>query len=244
MVYDTDLLIDDNGEFIYLQGRLTKFIYSKMNNNIIGANIISIELIDKFYKTEFKSLIDNLQNEYFNLYKKKIPREQLIIFAPISKNQLLKNYENLKLGFPVKFKISKNFNKAKKTMMYRAAEVEYYTKSLKDDPPKFIKQLPGIYNGKTFIPREELSLGSIDLLNLLDTISKKSSLEEILKFNNHIKLWLKAHIQEMKRREYERECKLIEEKKRREFEESSSALLEALDNIQNVYKDCLSTEYS
>ena len=62
------LLIDDNGEFIYFIGRINKFIYSNKNNKLIGANIVSVELEDKFYKNEFKKLIESLQNEYFNIY--------------------------------------------------------------------------------------------------------------------------------------------------------------------------------
>lgn len=233
MVYDTDVLIDDNGEFIYFEGKVSKFIYSKKNNSLIGANITSIELVDKFYKTEFRNLIDSLQNEYFNLYKKKIPREYLIIFSPLSKNEALKNYENLKLGFPVRFKVLKRFDKTKKRSMFSACDTEYYKKSVKDDPPKFVKQLPGIYTGKTYISLDDLNLKSDELLKLLDNIAKRSSIDEIFNFNSHIKVWLFNHIQQVKKQEYERECKILEEKKKREYEETSNALAIALDNIKN-----------
>lgn len=239
MVYDTEFLIDDNGEFIYFIGKLNKFIYSKKNDSLIGANIASIELVDKFYKAEFKKLIDSLQNEYFSLYNKKIPREYLIVFSPVSKNPNIKNFENLNMGFPVKFKISKRFDKTKKRTMFSACDIEFYRKSIKDDPPKFIKQLPGIYTGKTYISRDDLTLNNTDLYALLDNIAQRTSLSDILKFNDHIKYWLTKHIELIKQQEYEKECKLLEEKKKREYEQSSSALLEALDNIQNVYKDCL-----
>ena len=132
---------------------------------------------------------------------KRIPREYLIIFSPVSKNPNIKNFENLKLGFPVKFKVSKRFDKTKKREVFSACDIEFYRRTIKDDPPTFNKQLPGIYTGNTYISRDDLNLNSVDLLKLLDNISNRTSLDDILKFNNHIKLWLSKHIQLIKKQE-------------------------------------------
>ena len=241
MAFQTNFMIDDNGEFIYFTGNLTKFIYSKKNNNLIGANISHIELVDKFYKNEFKEIISNLQTEYNNIYNKKIPREYLIIFAPTVHNSNIKNFENLRPNFQVKFKISTKFDKTKKRTVYNACEVEHYRKTLKDEPPKFLKQPPGIYTGKEYISTEDLNIDNPALLKLLDQISEKSSLDSILVMNNYVKKWLSSNIQRVKKREYEIECKLLEEKKKKEYEDSSAALIEALENIESIYKQCLET---
>ena len=239
MAFQTNFMIDDNGEFIYFTGNLTKFIYSKKNNNLIGANISHIELVDKFYKNEFKELIGNLQTEYNNIYNKKTPREYLIIFAPTIHNSNIKNFENLKVNFQVKFKISKRFDKTKNKICYNACEVEHYRRSLKEDPPKFIKQLPGIYTGKEYISKEDLNINNGELLKLLDQIAENSSFESILEINNHVKQWLSNKIERIKKHELEEEVKRLQRQKKEEYEQSSAVLVGAIDNIENVYRKLL-----
>ena len=62
MSFKTKPILDSNNEFIYFTGKISKHIFSKNNDNMIGVNINDLKVYDKFYKDECLQLIKKLQN--------------------------------------------------------------------------------------------------------------------------------------------------------------------------------------
>tara|TARA_B100000575_G_scaffold292744_1_gene301964 strand:+ start:97 stop:831 length:735 start_codon:yes stop_codon:yes gene_type:complete len=238
MAFDTKYLLDDNKDFIYFTGKISKHIMSKKTQKLIGVNINDLVVFDKFNKNEAKDLLSKLQEENFKIAKKEIPRPYLVLFAPKVVNRSLETIDKFPVGTYIKFKISYGYHKEKKKKIYNAADLEYYKEHSKNIEKRYGT---GIFINSKFTPIDQITFKSDVLIQLLDKIydNQMVDIDNILSLNSLINNWLAKGIEVQKRKEYEEERKKLELSKKEEAEESSKALVEALQSVKAIYKESL-----
>lgn len=240
MSFNTNPIVDSNSEFIYFTGKISKHVLSKQNNNIIGVNINDLKVFDNFYKEEGIVFMKSLQDKNVKLYKKKIPRPFLILFAPKSLNKNINNLENFPLDTYIKFKVERGIKKTKdkEEYIYNASDLEMYKTHNKNIEKKYGT---GIFIDSKFKSINELSFKSPELINLLDKIYDTNSgdIDTILNLNTLINKWLSKGIEIQKQQEYETERKILESKKKAEVKETSDALIKALQSVKSIYGETM-----
>ncbi len=234
-----DIITDSNGEHIRFLGNISKKIYSKKTEKFIGVNLNNITMPDNFYMDDYKSLINKLQKNFTNLYKKKAKRDQLIIFAPKVINYQLDKENTYDIDSKVTFAVS--IKTDKETTTFNAHSIKLYNSKETLNTDKVNSMKNGIVYNKEYIDVENLKLDNTKLENLLNVIFKRSDFNDVMKLQTLINSWISIHIQKTKKIEYEKECKKIEEKKEQELEVSKNSLQQAIQNIENVYKSCSSS---
>lgn len=240
MSFSTKYLLDQNKEFIYFTGKISKHIISKKTDKLIGANINDLVVYDKFNRNEAIDLYEKLRNEIDTTKdkKKEIPRAYLILFAPKIINTALEDINKFPIGTYVKFKISYGYNKLKNRVSYSASELEYYKEHKKNIEKRYGT---GLFFDSKFIPIENIHFNSEVLIKFLDKIYEKQnvSLDNILSLNTLINSWIAKGIRVQKHKEYEEERLKLELSKKKEAEQSSEALIEALESVKNIYRGTL-----
>ncbi len=230
---------DSNGEPIKFIGEISKKVYSKKNNNLIGVNINNITITDNFYQEEYKNFISKMRNDFKKEYKKPIQRQHLVVFAPKIRNYELDNIDKFEIGTPVIYTVSSKIDQEKKKENFTVHNIKlYYSKETKNT--NLVNSMDnGIHYKKNYIPVDKLTLSDENLHNLLGVVNLNSNFNDIVKLQSLINSWIADYMKKNKMEEYAKECKRIEELKKNELEESKNSLQKAIDNMQNVYKSCI-----
>tara|TARA_B100001093_G_C26751441_1_gene981336 strand:+ start:530 stop:1258 length:729 start_codon:yes stop_codon:yes gene_type:complete len=242
MSFKTKPILDSNNEFIYFTGKISKHIFSKNNDNMIGVNINDLKVYDKFYKDECLQLIKKLQNKNVKLYKKEIPRPYLVLFAPKAVNKDL-SVNKYPIGTYVKFIVEQGHKivKDKKDQIFNVTNLEVDTSHKKNIEKKYGT---GIFINSKFTPIDELSFKSPILISLLDKVydNNTGDIDHILNLNTLINKWLSKGIEHQKKQEYEIERKKLESKKKDEVKQTSEALVKALQSVKTIYNETISQQ--
>ena len=240
MSFSTKYLLDENKEFIYFTGKISKHVISKKTEKLIGANINDLVVYDKFNRNEAIDLYEKLRNEIDTTKdkKKEVPRPYLILFAPKIINTALEDISKFPLGTYVRFKISYGYNKSKNRVSYSASELEYFKEHKKNIEKRYGT---GLFLDSKFIPIENIDFNSEVLTRFLDRIYEKQdvTIDNILSLNTLINSWIAKGIRVQKNKEYEEERLKLELSKKQEAEQSSEELIEALQSVKDIYRDTL-----
>ena len=240
MTFNTKPLLDSQHEFIYFTGKISKHVVSKKDEKLIGVNVNDIQVLDKFYKDEFSMIVTKLQKKNLTLYKKKIPRPFLILFAPKTLNRCLENIDKYPVNTYVKFKVDMGHKKIKdkKEEIINVADMEIYDNHYRNTEKIYGT---GIFINSKFTSIEDLEFNSPILISLLDKIYdlKSKDINDILNLNKLINKWLAKGIELQKGKEYEIERVKLENKKREEVKQTSEALVKALQSVKSIYDETI-----
>lgn len=231
---------DGNDEPIRFIGVVSKKVYSKKNESFIGVNINNVTITDNFYQEEYKRFITKMSKEFQKEYKKKISRQNLVLFAPKIRNYELDNLDRFDIGTQVIFTVSSRMDKEKNKENFTVHNLSvYYSKENKNT--SLVNSMSnGIHYKKNYISVDDLRLSDERLHSILAKINSHSDFNDIIKLQGVINKFITEYMKKNKMAEYEKECKRIEELKKQELEQSKNSLQKAIDNMQSVYKNCIS----
>ena len=231
-------LKDSNGESIRFLGTISKKIYSKKTNKLIGININNVTITDRFYLEDYNKLINRMQKDFVKQYKRKSQRSSLILFAPKIKNYQLDNINLYDINTQVTFTVSSRYDKEKDRDMFNANDLKIHYSKETENTNLVNSMNNGIICNKEYIPVEKLKLNDKKLHVLLDKIYSNSEFEDIMEVQSLINIWISKYMKQAKKDEYEKECRKIENEKKNELEKSEKSLQKVFENIKSVYRQC------
>lgn len=256
MPLDKEYVLDDIGNYITFCGKVSKIV--KKDDTILGGNITNICCVsaeDQEYET---SVLKEIQKDNVAHYKKKVPRRLLLLFFVWRLNPRVHHVDADDLvDQTVFFNVSKFKHAGKDRYVYNADHVRvsvddmsgsgieqfsdssdsYRNKLLGGGAPKNAgaTSLAVVNHMGEVISVNDLEPGEPAVMDILKSVFRKSSLDQIQKFQSLIDEWLSFDVERRKKEEYQRECKILEEQKREEVKTATDTLKDLREKMmQNI----------